>query len=104
MKTLNEVIHQTVRLRIMAALCAIDAKEKFYFSELKTLLKVTDGNLGMHLQKLEAHGYIEIHKKFMNRRPVSLINCTGKGRSAYEEYVTVLKQIIDQDPDSRQIP
>jgi len=96
MKALNEVIHQSVRLRIMAALCALDAGEKFYFSELKNLLKLTDGNLGMHLQKLEEHGYIEIHKKFIGRKPASLINSTGKGRIAYEDHVAALKRIIEQ--------
>ena len=50
MPELNETIHQTVRLRIMAALVALDPKAEVDFTTLRSLLDVTDGNLGAHLK------------------------------------------------------
>ena len=45
MAALNETIHQTVRLRIMAALVTIPPGEEVDFSYLRDLLEVTDGLL-----------------------------------------------------------
>ena len=50
MAELNETIHQPVRLRIMAALVALEGGNEVDFSYLRDLLKVTDGNLGAHLR------------------------------------------------------
>jgi hypothetical protein len=46
MPKLNEIIHQPVRLRIMAALVTLGPDEEVDFSYLRKLLEVTDGNLG----------------------------------------------------------
>ena len=53
MAELNETIHQTVRLRIMAALVTLEPADEVDFTYLRDLLEVTDGNLGAHLRKLE---------------------------------------------------
>ena len=57
MSTLNEIIHQPVRLRIMAALGGLAHREQVDFSYLKEKLGLTDGNLGAHLRALEEAGY-----------------------------------------------
>ena len=57
MAELNEIIHQSVRLRIMAALISLEPGAEVDFSYLRDLLEVTDGNLGAHLHKLEDAGY-----------------------------------------------
>ncbi len=53
MAQLNDINHQPARLKIMAALKTLDNDEQADFSFLKKLLKLTDGNLGAHLLKLE---------------------------------------------------
>ena len=58
MAELNEIIHQPVRLRIMAALVTLEPGNEVDFTYLRDLLEVTDGNLGAHLRKLEEAGYI----------------------------------------------
>ena len=66
MPELNEIIHQTVRLRIMAVLVTIPPGEEVDFTYLRDLLEVTDGNLGAHLRKLEESGYITVNKAFVD--------------------------------------
>jgi len=94
MAELNATIHQPVRLRIMAALMALNGDAQMDFSSLGKLLKLTDGNLGAHLQTLEQAGYIKIEKMFVNRKPCTQISLTPKGRYEFEEHVAALKQIL----------
>ena len=94
MDELNEIIHQPVRLRIMAALTALEAGSEMDFSTLCDLLEVTDGNLGAHLRKLEDTNYIAINKTFIDRKPRTFISATGAGRSAFQEHVSALEAIL----------
>ncbi|TIN17929.1 MAG: transcriptional regulator, partial [Mesorhizobium sp.] len=45
----DEIIHQSTRLRIMAALNMLERRQTLDFSQLKAIMDVTDGNLGAHL-------------------------------------------------------
>jgi len=94
MAELNEIIHQTVRLRIMAALVSLEVGDEVDFTYLRDLLEVTDGNLGAHLRKLEESGYIIINKTFVDRKPRSFISATKEGRRVFEEHVAALETII----------
>ena len=94
MAELNSVIHQPVRLKIMASLVALGNEAQIDFTSLGKLLKLTDGNLGAHLQTLEEADYITIKKKFVERKPRTLISMTRKGRYEFEEHIAALKQIL----------
>jgi DNA-binding MarR family transcriptional regulator len=94
MAELNETIHQTVRLRIMAALVTLDAGNEVDFTYLRDLLEVTDGNLGAHLRKLEEAGYIAINKVFVERKPRTFVSATAAGRKVFQEHVAALKSIL----------
>ena len=94
MPELNSTIHQPVRLQIMASLVTLGNGGQMDFSSLGKLLKLTDGNLGAHLQTLETAGYIKIEKKFVDRKPRTLISLTRKGRYEFDEHVAALKQIL----------
>jgi DNA-binding MarR family transcriptional regulator len=94
MSELDNIIHQPVRLQIMAALTALEPGEQIDFVYLRDQLKVTDGNLGAHLGKLEEAGYIKIEKTFVDRKPRTFILAAGKGRDAFNNHVATLKQII----------
>ena len=52
MAELDDIIHQPLRLRIMAALNALPAANGLEFSKLKKLTGATDGNLGAHIETL----------------------------------------------------
>jgi DNA-binding MarR family transcriptional regulator len=94
MALLDTIIHQPVRLKIMSSLMSLDSENKVDFTYLKTLLKLTDGNLGAHLNKLEESGYIKIEKKFVDKKPKTFICLTGKGRDAFTEHVMALDNIV----------
>lgn len=94
MASLDTIIHQPVRLKIMSSLMSLDAEEKVDFTYLKTLLELTDGNLGAHLGKLETAGYIKIEKMFVDKKPKTFIQLTGAGRDAFKEHVTALEDIV----------
>ena len=95
MAQLDSIIHQPVRLRIMSSLMVLDQDEQVEFTYLRELLKVTDGNLGAHLAKLEEAGYIRIDKTFVARKPRTFVSATGKGRDAFEVHITALKEIVE---------
>ena len=54
------------------------------FSELKDLLRTTDGNLSVHARKLEHAGYISCTKTFEGRLPRTDYTITAEGRAALE--------------------
>ena len=94
MPELDNIIHQPARLQIMSALVALDTGEELDFVYLRKLLDLTDGNLGAHLAKLEEAGYVKVKKTFVARKPRTFITATGKGRDAFVEHISALKQII----------
>jgi len=94
MAELNEIIHQPVRLRIMATLVTLEQNDEVDFIYLRDLLDVTDGNLGAHLRKLEEAGYIMINKTFVERKPRTYVSATAEGRRVFQEHVAALESIL----------
>jgi DNA-binding MarR family transcriptional regulator len=93
---LNPLIHQPTRLRIMAALVSLESNEKADFSFLRDLLELTDGNLSVHLQKLEEAGYVSIEKTFEGRRPKTWISISPEGHDAFSKHIDALEAIVAQ--------
>jgi DNA-binding MarR family transcriptional regulator len=89
------IIHQPVRLKIMAALKALPAAEKIEFVRLRAIVAATEGNLGAHLGTLEEAGYIAVEKDFDGKKPRTRIALTKAGRRAFEAYIGYLRDIID---------
>ncbi len=79
----------------MAMLVALGHGEQADFVYLRELLKLTDGNLGAHLARLERARYVKIEKMFVNRKPRTFVAATGRGRDAFDEHVAALKEVID---------
>jgi DNA-binding MarR family transcriptional regulator len=92
----NEIIHQAMRLKIMAALNTSTSKKgAIEFTRLKALVGATDGNLGAHLDTLEKAGYIVIEKRFEERKPQTRVRMSPAGRRAFAEHVAYLREILD---------
>jgi len=91
----NDIIHQAVRLRIMASLNTLTG-DAIEFTKLKSLVDATDGNLGSHLDALERAGYVAIEKRFAGKKPQTRIKATPSGRRAFAEHVAYLREILDQ--------
>ncbi len=88
---LDKVIHERMRLGIISALAA---NEKLSFSDLKNLLKTTDGNISVHARKLEDAGYISMKKSFAGRTPLTEYAITKAGRKALERYLDHMEALI----------
>lgn len=95
MDEINKLIHEPSRLRIMAALAALEEDAEVDFAFLRNQLRFTDGNLGAHLEKLQATRYIRARKTFVKRKPRTFLSLTRAGRRAFEDHVEMLKGIID---------
>jgi DNA-binding MarR family transcriptional regulator len=92
---MDEIIHQPMRLRIMAALNALGNGHAIEFPKLKTVVEATDGNLGAHITTLENAGYVATEKDFVGKKPRTRIAMTPTGRRAFANHVAYLKEIID---------
>jgi DNA-binding MarR family transcriptional regulator len=93
--TPDELIHQSLRLRIMAALNALPANESIEFTRLRAVVQATDGNLGAHLATLENAGYIATAKDFVGKKPRTRLAMTRAGRRAFVAHVNYLRDILD---------
>lgn len=94
MKDLNNIIHQPVRLQMMATLATLPPGDKVDFSWMRERLGLTDGNMGAHLIKLEEAGYVAVEKTFVGRRPKTFLKLTNLGRGEFESHVAALKTIL----------
>jgi len=91
----DEIIHQSVRLKIMAALNALPGGEAIEFTRLRAIVGATDGNLGAHLTTLEDAAYVAIAKDFVGKKPRTRITMTRDGRRAFARHVAYLRDILD---------
>jgi DNA-binding MarR family transcriptional regulator len=90
----DALIHQPVRLKVMAALKALPGAEQIEFVRLRKIVDATEGNLGAHIQTLEQAGYIVVEKDFAQNRPRTRVKLTRTGRRAFEDYVGYLRDLI----------
>lgn len=88
---IDEVIHGRLRLGIMVYLADVEAAD---FTELKTVLEATQGNLSVHLKKLEEAGYVAIAKSFKDNKPLTRASITPAGRAAFAAYLEALGGLI----------
>src|SRR5262249_33947571 len=89
---LDTTVHGPVRLGVLTALQVDGA---LGFTTLKKRLNVTDGALGLHLQKLEESGYVSCEKAFVGQRPKSTYTLTRTGRKALSDYLNAMQAVID---------
>ena len=88
---LDRLIHERTRLAIVSALAV---NESLTFSELKQLLRATDGNLSVHARKLEDAGYVTCSKSFEGRVPKTEFSLSAAGRRALEKYLSHMEALI----------
>ena len=88
---LDRLLHDRMRLGIVSALAAA---EQMSFTDLKSSLSATDGNLSVHARKLEEAGYVACEKSFAGRTPRTDYRLTTSGRRALEKYLDHMDAII----------
>ena len=92
---IDEVIHGRLRLGVMTYLSNAEVAE---FTELKRALDATQGNLSVHLRKLEDAGFVTIEKSFLGRKPLTRIRITKAGRTAFRAYVQAIADLLGTGP------
>lgn len=92
---LDPIIHQPVRLSIVATLAHA---ERVDFTFLRDTLVLADSNLSRHLSTLENAGYVQIDKLFERKRPRTWLSLTDRGRTAFQEHVEALHHIVQGEP------
>ena len=88
---IDEVIHGRIRLGIMAYLAGAERAD---FNTLKARLQTTDGNLSVHLRKLEDAGFVTVTKSFQGRKPLTEAVMTEAGRDAFVAYLDAMAGLL----------
>ena len=88
---LERLIHGRMRLAIVSALAVNDT---LTFTELRSMLAATDGNLSVHARKLEDAGYVQCRKSFQDRTPRTEYRLTAEGRRALDRYLEHMGAVI----------
>ena len=88
----DEIIHGRIRLGVMAYLSGLGGPAEF--NELKAKLQATDGNLSIHLKKLEEAGYVEIEKTYAGKKPLTRVTLSNAGRAAFARYLSALSSLL----------
>ena len=89
---IDRLVHEPARLMILAVLYVVESAD-FLFLMRQTGL--TKGNLSSHLSKLEAAGYVNINKEFVDKIPRTLLRLTDKGREAFQAYRQDMLQVLE---------
>lgn len=90
---IDDIIHGRLRLGVMTYLANSEVAD---FTELKSALDATQGNLSVHLRKLEDAGYVAIEKSFLDRKPLTRVRITNEGRKAFKAYVDAIASLLGQ--------
>jgi DNA-binding MarR family transcriptional regulator len=87
----DELIHAPNRLSLVAFLAATAWAD---FKVLRDSVGLSDSTLSKQLTALEAAGYIEIRKAFVGKRPRTSARLTTSGRTAFDQHVLALQEIV----------
>lgn len=92
-KDLDPLLHNELRLKIMAAVDALDSADFVY---LQALTHATPGNLYIQITNLVKAGYIHLTKHGKGRGSHTVCRITAKGTAALREYQQVLMSYFAQ--------
>jgi DNA-binding transcriptional ArsR family regulator len=91
---LDPLIHVPTRLRIVATLAALPDGDRLSFTRLQDLLRLTPGNLGIQLRKLEEAGYLSSEKSRTGSTQLTTVALTDHGRKALRAYTQTLRDLL----------
>jgi DNA-binding MarR family transcriptional regulator len=92
-KDLDDVVHQRVRLGILAVLREAHSAD---FAYLRDTLDLTDGNLARHLKVLTEAGYVTSTKTFERGRSRTWLAATRSGRAAFDSELAALQALFER--------
>jgi DNA-binding MarR family transcriptional regulator len=89
---IDRLVHEPARLMILTILYVVESADFLYLMRQTGL---TRGNLSSHLSKLEAAGYIDVEKEFVDKIPRTLLRLTDAGREAFQAYRQDMIQVLE---------
>ena len=94
---LDRLIHEPGRLAILTVLSSVQAAD---FVFLQRTTRLTKGNLSSHLTKLEEAGLVEIHKRFVGKKPNTNVTLTPVGKQRIARHWDQLERLknLSQTP------
>lgn len=95
---IDELVHGRMRLGILTYLASAHTAD---FNTLKSVLGATQGNLSVHLTKLEGASYVSIEKSFRDRKPLTRVRITEAGRRALRAYFEAMNKFIVNAENAR---
>lgn len=95
---IDKLVHEPARLVIMSLLYVLENAD---FLFLMNHTGMTQGNLSSHISKLEGHEYVIVEKKFVRKRPHTILSLSNKGRKAFEAYHMVMRNYFKEIPAHR---
>ena len=93
-KDIDKLIHEPARLILMANLFVVESSD---FLFLMNQTGLTFGNLSSHMSKLEAAGFINVEKEFVDKKPNTRLSLTEDGCRAFVEYKERMRHLFS-DP------
>lgn len=93
-KDLDPLLHNELRLKVMAALDSLDDADFVY---LRSLTKATAGNLSVQITKLEEAGYIKVSRSGEGRGSHTVCRISQKGSTALLAYQRALMGYFSKD-------
>jgi DNA-binding transcriptional ArsR family regulator len=87
---LDKLIHEPARLAILTALSACSSAD---FLFLQRLTGLTKGNLSSHLSRPEEAGLVQVDKRFIGKKPNTLVRLTDEGHTAIERHWQQLESL-----------
>jgi DNA-binding transcriptional ArsR family regulator len=87
----DELIHAPTRLSIVSLLAATEWAD---FKFIRDTVELSDSALSKQLTILEEAGYVEIRKGFVGKRPRTSARLSRAGRTAFENHVAALQEIV----------
>ena len=88
---INDLIHGKVRL---AAMAYISGAGEADFTSIKKAVDTSDGNLSVHLRKLEEAGYLSVTKGFNGRKLQTIYALSDVGRKAWLQYLQQMRTLM----------
>ena len=88
---INDLIHGRVRLAAMAYIAGAGEAD---FMAIKKAVNTSDGNMSVHLRKLEDAGYLAVTKGYNERKPQTIYALTDVGRAAWQEYLEKMRYLL----------
>jgi DNA-binding transcriptional ArsR family regulator len=89
----DELIHAPTRLSIVSLLAATEWAD---FKFIRDSIGMSDSALSKQLTILEEAGYVDIRKGFVGKRPRTSARLSRPGRTAFEQHVAALQEIVAQ--------